>query len=114
MANNFRGLESDVRGFGERFSAYLEAKKVELEQQAAALKVEIDQIQEAIKGYVFRWRFAFSTDRDMPNSWNEKAQLRFVLYIGSANCSHRLSPLCWLSAPALPLGCGLKISFPPR
>ncbi|RXW15453.1 hypothetical protein EST38_g10409 [Candolleomyces aberdarensis] len=39
MANNFRTLESDVRGFGERFSAYLAAKKVELEQQAASLKI---------------------------------------------------------------------------
>ncbi|KAJ2924807.1 hypothetical protein H1R20_g12281, partial [Candolleomyces eurysporus] len=51
MANNFRTLESDVRGFGERFSTYLAAKKVELEQQATALKVEIDEIQKAIEGW---------------------------------------------------------------
>jgi hypothetical protein len=50
MANNFRGLEADVRGFGDRFTAYLAAKKVELDQQAASLKVQIDDIKDAIMG----------------------------------------------------------------
>ncbi|RXW11419.1 hypothetical protein EST38_g14436 [Candolleomyces aberdarensis] len=57
MASNFRALESDVRGFGERFSDYLAAKKVELDQQAAALKVQIDEIQKAIEGWNLKARF---------------------------------------------------------
>ncbi|KAJ2914564.1 hypothetical protein MD484_g5834, partial [Candolleomyces efflorescens] len=51
MANNFKVLETDVVGFGNRFSAYLEAKKAELDQQAITLKGQIDDIQKAIEGW---------------------------------------------------------------
>ncbi|EGN94764.1 hypothetical protein SERLA73DRAFT_187820 [Serpula lacrymans var. lacrymans S7.3] len=51
MAGNFRNLEADVRGFGERFATYLEQKKVELEQLATTLKTDIDALQEQIKNW---------------------------------------------------------------
>ncbi|CCM02047.1 uncharacterized protein FIBRA_04123 [Fibroporia radiculosa] len=55
MAINFRNLEMDVRHFGERFEAYLEQKKVELDVLATSLKANIDTLQGQI------------------TSWNEKA-----------------------------------------
>lgn len=51
MSANFRKLEVDVRGFGERFGAYLEQKRIELEQQAISLKADIDSLEEQIKSW---------------------------------------------------------------